>query len=312
MKYVIDFKIPQSDWKIEPNFKFLSFGSCFSDEVGSLLKQDGFSVVSNPFGVLFHPIPLAKNIQKIIRKDCATQIVQHHDLYFSWNASGTFFSYAQSELENRFATAIETLHEQLKNATVLLITFGTSFGYRHIETNEIVVNCHKQPQMLFQKELSELSEMRAIWTETLAALKTFNSHLKVIFTVSPVKHLRDGVVENVRSKARLIELVHKLGENYFPSFELIQEQLRDYRFYKVDGAHPNEIAIQEVYKRFIETYFSDNAKEFQQEITKFNTLKNHHSLYAESTQTKALNERIELEFKRLKGKYWFWEIIKST
>lgn len=221
---------------------------------------------------------------------------------------GDIFFVCSTRLRNRFATTIETLHEQLKNADVLLITFGTSFGYRHVETSEIVANCHKQPQKLFQKELSELSEMRTIWTETLAELKAFNPRLKVIFTVSPVKHLRDGVVENVRSKARLIELVHELGENYFPSFELIQEQLRDYRFYKVDGAHPNEIAIHEVYKRFIETYFSDNAKEFQQEITKFNTLKNHRSLYAESTQTKALNERIKLEFKRLKEKYSFFNI----
>ncbi len=305
MKLTIDFQVPDSKWKVEPQDEIISLGSCFSEEIGQRLKQDGFTVETNPFGVIFHPIPLAVLLHKSIHVKTDTRIIRREDVSFSWNASGTFFAYDTDTLLKQFNTTILMLHAKLKLAKVLIVTFGTAFGYRHKDFNEIVANCHKQSGDNFEKELSEVDEMKRIWSDLIPHLKKFNPSLKIIFTVSPVKHLKDGVVENLRSKSRLIELVHQLEGDYFSSYEIVQEELRDYRFYKTDGAHPNELAINEVYERFIETYFSDYSKTFQQDVSKYNTMKNHRLIYTKSEQSAIFQKKIEIAYQELITKYSF-------
>lgn len=305
MKLTIDFVIPGSDWKIQPQDKLVSLGSCFSDEIGYLLKKDGFDCFVNAFGTLFHPVSIAKLISKALSEEYETGTVKQHDVFFSWEASGTFFAYDEISLKIKFSETLKQLAITLKNANVLMITFGTALGYRLAESEELVANCHKQPRNLFNKELTTLEEMTSVWRAVLSQLKNFNPALKVIFTVSPVKHIREGVIENVRSKSRLIELVAILGENYFPGFEIIQEELRDYRFYKTDLVHPNEAAVSIVYSRFMETFFSEEAIEFQKEVRAYRKMSEHHLVYKESDQARLFQQQKQQLFESLKKKYSF-------
>lgn len=308
MKLKIDFEIPESTWKINPEDKIVSFGSCFSDEIGERLKNDGFNTEINPFGVLFHPLAIATVLRKIIQKDTATTCIKKHDVVFSWDTSGLFFAYNEEDLFAKFSSEIERLNVYLKQANVLLLTFGTAYGYRLKTNNHLVANCHKQPGDDFVKELTSLEEMYQAWNSLLLDLKQFNPKLKIVFTLSPVKHLRDGIVENVRSKARLIELVSRLDAAYFPSFEIVQEELRDYRFFKEDGAHPNELAINYIYSCFVQKYFSSEALIFREEVTKYNAMKNHRLLYEKSQQSILFVARKEAFLKELKTKYPFINI----
>lgn len=309
MKLTLDFNIPKSDWKIEPQNKLVSIGSCFSDEIGKLLRKDGFDCYTNPFGVLFHPLSIAALISKALNGEYKTKIVQQHDVFFSWEASGTFFAYDENVLEIKFDNTLKELAKALLSADVLMITFGTSFGYRLTESGELVANCHKQSGHLFDKELTTIETMLFAWKDVLGQLKKFNPDLKVIFTVSPVKHIRDGVIENVRSKSRLIELVSTLGECYFPGFEIVQEELRDYRFYKSDLIHPSEEAVMYVYARFLATFFSEEAIKFQAEVKSYRRLSEHCLIYKESSQAKLLLQRKQQLFESLKKKYPFLTIV---
>jgi len=308
MKLTIDFDIPESGWKILPQDNLISLGSCFSDEIGYLLKKDGFDCFINPFGILFHPMSIAKLISKALNEEYETEIVQHHDVFFSWEASGTFFAYDEKSLKIKFSETLKQLAAALKNADVLMITFGTAFGYRLAESGERVANCHKQPGTFFHKELTALEEMVLAWKDVLGQLRNFNPGLRIIFTVSPVKHIKDGVIENVRSKSRLIELAAVLGENYFPSFEIIQEELRDYRFYKTDLVHPNEEAISIVYSRFMATFFSEEAIEFQKEVRSYRRMSEHRLAYKESDQVRLFQQQKQWLFESLKKKYPFLTI----
>lgn len=303
MKLTIDFEHPKSEWFIHPNTKLVSIGSCFSEEIGNRLLNDGFTILKNPLGVLFHPLPIARVLQKAIHADFSTNTTHHDDVFFSWDASGSIHAYSESQLVVQFEEQLKNLRNHLLEADVLMITFGTSIGYRHQELNRIVGNCHKQPSSDFIKEFSEIDEMIAVWSDTLQQLKAFNSNLRVIFTVSPTKHLRSGLIENTRSKARLIEVIHQLDANYFPSFEIVQDVLRDYRFYKEDGAHPNHLAVDEVYRVFGQTFFSEEAALFQKEIRHYFQLKNHRPLYAESNQAKRLEEQVQRLKTEIQQKY---------
>lgn len=309
MKLTIDFPIKESEWKINPDDGIVCLGSCFSEEIGARLLEDGFYTNVNPFGVVFHPIPIANLIHKAIKVTTETNIVQHNDVVFSWDAAGTFFGYDNNSLLSQFNASILMLHAKLKLAKVLIITFGTAYGYRHKELNQIVANCHKQPSDMFKKEMTDLIELEKVWQKTIQTLKTFNPALKIIFTVSPVKHLKDGVEENVRSKARLLELVSKLNSEYFPSFEIVQEELRDYRYFKADGAHPNELAVDFVYNRFAQTYFSEKAYTFKEDYSKYSQMKKHKVLYAHSEEAMRFQENVAQYHQELIVKYPF---LKKT
>lgn len=305
MKLQIDFHPSESNWKIAPTDKLLSLGSCFSDEIGNRLKMDGFNILCNPFGVIFHPLAIANLLTKCLDEDFVTQAITRDDVYFSLDASGTLFGYSEDALKTSFRNQMKQMCIRLQQADVLLITFGTAIGFRHIETHQLVSNCHKLPASNFEKEMTSIEEMVRVWKEMIRKIKKINPKVQIIFTVSPTKHLRNGVVENVHSKSRLIEVVHQLGENYFPSFEWVQEVFRDYRFFKEDGTHPNNQAIEEVYQQFQKTYFSEASFLFQTDISKYNQLKEHRILYEKSHQAKQLHNKLEETAISLKQKYSF-------
>lgn len=307
MKLTIDFNVTKSDLSISPSDELITIGSCFADEIGSHLKNDGFQILCNPFGVIFHPTAIANLLEKSLSSDFSTEITSVNDVYFSWQTSGKIFGYSEKEVKENFKNALIHLNEKLSRSRILIITFGTAIGFRHNKSNIIVGNCHKSAQNLTRKEFTPLEEMQLQWQKTIQQIEKRYPKLELIFTVSPTKHLKSGVIENVRSKARLIELVNSLNGRYFPSFEIIQEVLRDYRFYQSDGAHPSGQAVEMVYQTFMETYFSEEAHLFQKETHQYQTMKSHRFLYEKSQEALVFQEKITDLEKKLKLKYPFWK-----
>ena len=299
-QFKLSFDIPEFSTKIEYGKNILFLGSCFSDEIAFKAKYQGFKVDSNPFGTIFHPLALSRFIKETIAEHAISErIIQRNDLFFSWDASSSIVGFSRNELISNIQKARLDWKEKLLSATHLFVTFGTSWGYRLTENNLLVSNCHKFPASNFTKELSSQIDIVKEWKETITLLVELNPSLKVIFTVSPVRHIKDGLIENNRSKAILLDSIRILEKemncSYFPSYEIVIDELRDYRFFKIDHVHPNELAINYVWQRFSNCYFSNETIEISKEVLKIRNEEAHKSLTPTS-------EASVLQIKKLKEK----------
>lgn len=244
--------------KINYHSKMVSVGSCFAVNIAQKLTQFQFQNSVNPWGILFHPVAIEKLVtaaanNTVFTEDdvfCANEIWSCFDTHSDLNALD-----AESIVE-----AIDqktTLFKQnLQQATHVVITLGTAWVYRLNKTNQIVANCHKIPQTNFTKQLLSVNECLVSLQNIAQNIKRINPNVQLIFTISPVRHIKDGFVENQRSKAHLISALHQfLSENnqayYFPSYEIMMDELRDYRFYTADLLHPNQLAIDYIWERFV-------------------------------------------------------------
>ena len=289
-QFKLSFDIPEFSTKIEYGKNILFLGSCFSDEMAVKAKYQGFKVHSNPFGTIFHPLALSRFINETLSAQVISErIIQRNDLYFSWDASSSIVGLSEQELILNIQKARSDWKEKLLGATHLFVTFGTSWGYRLNKNNLLVANCHKFPGSNFTKELSLQNDIVKEWKETLVLLLEFNPSLKIIFTVSPVRHIKDGLIENNRSKAILLDAVRVLEKeancSYFPSYEIVMDELRDYRFFKIDRVHPSEEAIQYVWERFKETYCTAETIKLSNEVFKIRLDESHTSLFPVSEET---------------------------
>jgi hypothetical protein len=286
IKWQLDFAIPPASVQIEHGDKITLLGSCFAAEMAEQFAENGFEVLSNPFGTLFHPVPIARLIRETISGIAEERIFQREDVFLSWDAAGEIYELNETGIRAELQSRRERLRTSLQHSNYLFITLGSSFGYRHVQTGEIVANCHKMPQSTFVKELTTAEILKTTWIETLELLKTFNPELQVVFTVSPVRHFKDGLVGNNRSKSHLFELIDALEATttafYFPAYEIIIDELRDYRFYNADGIHPNEMAVNYVWQRFEKTFFSAGTRQLCEEVRDFRKLYRHRVLHTKS------------------------------
>jgi hypothetical protein len=293
----LNFPIEKANFSIEHGQQVLLIGSCFSDEIALKFKESGHLVAANPFGTVFHPLVIANFIKSLL-DDSVTMIspVQREDVFLAWEANSSFHAYSESALLKKANQVKQDWKTALQNASVLLITVGTAFGY-YLQNGELVGNCHKFPAANFEKRLSESNEIIAAFTEMIAILKNLNPSLKIVFTVSPVRHIKDGIIENNLSKARLLEAVHAVQNegnvSYFPSYEIVVDELRDYRFYKTDRVHPTEEAVTYVWKRFSETYFSDTTIALNEEVAQYHSMKKHNVLFTQSISSTKFIQSIE-------------------
>lgn len=249
MKFRTEVLVDDFATKLSHGDRILSLGSCFSENVGNKLQYFGFKVLNNPFGTFFHPLAMAEILNRVVTNPKGEfRMCQRDGRVFSYDVHGKLSGASENELTEILETRFAESREFLKRAKMLILTFGTAWGYYLDE--RIVANCHKQPASLFSKRLTEVEEMQSVWRNLIKQIKILNPEITIITTVSPVRHIRDGIIENNRSKSRLIELVHALGENYFPSYELFVDDLRDYRFCKDDLVHPSEFAIQYIFDKF--------------------------------------------------------------
>lgn len=300
MNFHLNFTPETSSFKINHSQSILLVGSCFSENIGKHLQDAQFKVSVNPNGILFNPLSISTFLKSTIenKKTEKHSTLQRDNLFYSYNHHTSFYASTESYLLRKLDAITDSTHHTLKSADVLVITFGTAFYYHHKELAQTVANCHKQSASTFDKKLMEVEEMVSIYTSLIQELENFNPKLKVIFTVSPVKYLKDGIIENNLSKSTLLLGINKLiklfpEHLYFPSFELVNDDLRDYRFYKEDLAHPNQQAIEYVWQKFSDCYFEAKTSEINLEIQKLNSALNHRQMNENSAENGKLAAFIE-------------------
>ncbi|MBR5333000.1 MAG: GSCFA domain-containing protein [Muribaculaceae bacterium] len=246
----------------------MMIGSCFSDNIGQRLQMACFDVEVNPFGTLYNPASIACAIDDIINQ----RVFESSDLFQltgdnRWHSFSHHSSFSSVDCEKMLKNINEQIkysYAKLKGASTLIVTFGTAWVYRYINTNEVVANCHKIPANQFNRQLMSVDEIVEKWSALIDNLRLMNSDLKLVFTVSPIRHLRDGAHENQISKATLhlaIDKLQKLYEGivYFPAYEIMNDDLRDYRFYASDMTHPSEVAVDYIYDIFAQSFYSDDT-----------------------------------------------------
>jgi hypothetical protein len=252
------FDIPTSTDQFTFGERILFLGSCFSDEMANRAVYSGFSCESNPLGTIFHPEPMYRFLENVLKQETDCNLLSRDGCWFCWDASTSLSGSSSPELKETIQRIYADWFTYLKKSRMLFVTFGTAWGYHRKGDLKVVANCHKQPSTLFEKRMSHSHEICEKWVPLIEKLKTLNPELVVVFTVSPVRHIRDGLVENNRSKAVLHDAVRALceqtGAGYFPSYEILIDQLREYRFYKSDRVHPSEEAVLIIWQKFLNCY----------------------------------------------------------
>lgn len=247
--------------------QLLLLGSCFAERLGRKFEHYKFQSIQNPFGILFHPLAIENLITRAVRKETYTEqdIFFLNERWHCYDAHSDLSDVSAEKLLQRLQEGLESTGQQLRKATHIFITLGTAWAYRNNESNNVVANCHKVPQRQFSKEILAVDAIVGSLRNSIESIQSVNEIAQVIFTVSPVRHLKDGFVENQRSKAHLITAVHQIlnfrtRTSYFPSYEIMIDELRDYRFYETDMVHPNQLAIDYIWEKFMPIYISEGAQ----------------------------------------------------
>ena len=264
---------PQQHHQINYHSKVALFGSCFSEHMAEKFGYYKFQKFDNPFGILFHPLAIENLIVNAINEKHYTEddVFFHNEQWHCFEAHSKLSRRSKEDLLNELNTQIEMTNRFLSEASHIVITLGTAWAYRLIETDEFVANCHKVPQKKFLKELLSIDTIFESLAAIVSLLKSINSEVSILFTVSPVRHIKDGFVENTLSKSHLIAAIHQIVEPrqrlfYFPSYELMLDELRDYRFYEDDMLHPTKLAVQYIWERFEQVWISEQVKPVMQEV----------------------------------------------
>ncbi len=298
--------------KISHQHRLLLIGSCFTEQIGAKLASHKFTVLDNPNGILFNPVSITKSVLSCIEnkqyKD--SDLFYQNESWNSWEHHSRFSHPDKEECLHGINASQQKAHQFLKNADWLLVTLGSAFVYE-MENHEVVANCHKVPTDKFNKRLLAVEEIVSGLQKMIEKTKAFNPGIRIIFTISPVRHLRDGFVENNRSKAALIQAVHRLTETYgdcfyFPAYELVIDDLRDYRFFAEDMVHPNYAATNYVWEKFIAACIDEPSQQLMKEIAVIMAARNHKPFNPSSEQHKKFLQthlekvrKLQLQFSHL-------------
>lgn len=307
MQFHLNHNPKKPDFEINHQHKIALIGSCFAENIGELMHENKFDMLLNPNGIIFNPKTILDVIQKSISNTNynTSILLKHTNLFYSFLHHSSINEISETGLEKKINTINNTTCNYLKDAHFLILTFGSAFAYYCKQLNVYVANCHKQHSDLFEKRLLKLDELVKDYLQLIYQLQTINPKLKIIFTISPVKYLKDGVEENFISKSTLRlainEIIHQTKNCfYFAAYELITDDLRDYRFYKEDLAHPNHLAIKYVWDKFSETVFSNETKKVNEKINEIIQATHHHAINENSNDHKefkktAFQKCLELE-----------------
>ena len=289
----------------------LLLGSCFATHLGEKLRYFQFDALTNPFGVIFHPAPLLGVLKRAVgdRPFDPAELFERQGLWRSFEAHSSLAHPDREAAALALNTARVRLKEQLQRATHVVLTLGSAFGYRYQASGQLVANCHTVPGTEFRKELAEPAELEA-WLEQIAGLlHAVAPRAHLLLTVSPVRHLRDGLVESQHSKALLLTAVHGVVSKglatYFPAYEIVLDELRDYRFYDRDLVHPNQVAIDYVWERFAQAWIAASARPVMEEVDSIRKGLAHKPLHASSEAHAAFREQLEVRIQRLHKQYPF-------
>ncbi len=296
MKFKLTLDAKPSKYSIAYQDKLMLIGSCFTENIGAKFNAHLFEVMENPHGILFNPMSVEQSIFDCIhnKQYTANDLFKLNDVWNSWNHHSRFSSVHQEDALTKINTSIHKAHLFLKTANHLVITLGSAWLYQltalaPLSDGQVVANNHKAPASWFTKSLMQPDNLKERLSNLVHALLEFNSELHIVFTISPVRHLREGLVENNRSKAVLIHAVHEViatmnQVEYFPAYEYVIDDLRDYRFYSEDLVHPNYAASGYVWEKLVETYMKDTTQVIMKQVAELQLAVNHKPFFAGSAE----------------------------
>lgn len=267
-------KIPlkSSDNPIDYHSKLVLLGSCFVENMGKKLDYFKFQQMQNPFGILFHPLAIENLVQRAIQEESYQKgdIFEQDGIWRCFEAHSYLRSEDSLELLQLLNQRLTETKIGLEASSHIIITLGTAWVYEHRDSNKIVANCHKVPQKQFTKKLLSVTEIESSLNNLVGMIRKMNSLAQIIFTISPVRHVKDGFMENQRSKAHLFAALHQIikghSVSYFPSYEIMMDELRDYRFYGKDMVHPNELAVDYIWQKFKSVWIAKDAYPIMDEV----------------------------------------------
>jgi hypothetical protein len=307
-------KIESSPQKIGYEDAILSLGSCFSENIVNKLSEAYFSSDVNPFGVLFNPVSIKNSLDTLLSEKTLseTDLFQHGSIWKAFTHSSLFAGTSKENVLKNINERLISSAQKLKRTKVILITFGTAWVYEYLKTSEVVANCHKLPAGEFARKRLCVDDIVSDYIALFHKIKTLFPDIHVIMTVSPIRHWKDGAHENNISKSVLLLAIEKLQKlfpfvSYFPAYEILMDELRDYRFYASDMCHPSPEAVDYIWKRFCETYFTHKTNQLRLKLENLNQQLNHKPLFPDTIEHSYFLYQIEKQKTELKKEYPFLE-----
>jgi GSCFA family len=321
MDFMINIDLKKLEPQINYQDKILLIGSCFTEHIGNSLGELKFSTLQNPNGILFDAHSVCNSLNSYIenKKYTGADFFHLYDVWHSWDHHSRCSNTDIHQAVDNINQSQQAAHESLKSAQWLIVTLGSSFSYRLTKLStggqigEGVANCHRAPAQWFKKYLMTADEIISEFENCFEALFKFNPELKIIFTVSPVRHIRDGVIQNNRSKSRLIEAVHNLEEHYanayyFPAYELVIDVLRDYRFYDADLVHPNYMATEFVLAKFEQACIDEESNKIMNEVKQIVIARKHKAFQPDTSAHRQFLQTHFEKAKTLQSQYSFLDL----
>lgn len=291
IRFRTEMTVGRSEWSITHKSRLLLIGSCFSDEVGARLRDSGFDVTVNPTGTLYNPSSIADALNRFIDKGAGYEpmVVENGGLWHSMDHHTRFSAGSPDELRKNMSVAQSSGEEAVRMASHIFVTLGSAYVYTMESTGRIVANCHKLHPSIFSRHRLSVLDIVDCWNELLPRLHEVNPYAKVVFTVSPIRHVADGLHGNQLSKSTLLLAVDELCGiypeyvSYFPAYEILIDDLRDYRFYAEDMVHPSDMAVKYVYSLLADAYFSDDTRRKCTECEKMSRRGRHRDIKMENS-----------------------------
>ena len=320
MKLQTQIPLKKASSPIDYQSKVVLLGSCFSKNIGDKLSYYKFRTLCNPFGTLFHPQAMEALVRRAVNKEYYTEndVFCYNGQWHCFDVHSSLSANSKEALLQNLNTSLEIALAHITKASHLIITLGTAWVYRHKETDRMVANCHKVPQKEFNKEMISIEENTLILKRMVECVESVNKNIQFIFTVSPVRHLKDGFVENQQSKANLITSIHAIlseisarkgntgsKAHYFPSYEIMMDELRDYRFYNADMVHPNTLAVDYIWEKFSFMWLSTTALPVMEKVDKVQKGLLHRPFNLSSDQHKKFLVKQQQKIKELQKEYPF-------
>lgn len=312
------FQIPSFSVSIDHQDQILSLGSCFAEHMAQRLLDVKFPVVQNPFGILYNPLSIDTALRILLEQQVISEDILFNDkgVWHSPFHHSRFSGLDKTAVWNHIKSTLEAAKTHLNTSNRLIITLGTAFVYENIKSQQVVANCHKLPAREFRKRRLSVAEIGAVFIPVFKTLIEKNPDLDIILTVSPVRHIRDGVIENQRSKATLLLAVDEICKqieavHYFPAYELVLDDLRDYRFFAADMVHPSLVAIDYVWGKFGEAFFQKHTEELIGRIEKITTASQHRPFYPASDAHQLFIKKQLEKIRQLKQQYPFLDFSKE-
>jgi len=311
MDFRTKIQLPLGKFSVNQNQLITLIGSCFAEEVGKRLESDKFPCDLNPFGVLYNPLSITQALQQLMEAKQYEEkdLFYEGGLWHSWMHHSSFSARTSEECLQRVNSRLLTGEKNLPHWGVLIITLGSNRYYRHKKTGQVVGNCHKVPEKEFEVEDLTVPEIVSAFLPVLERLHEVNPELRILFTVSPIRYLKYGLHESMLGKSVLLLAVNELHKlhpeyvHYFPAFEIMLDDLRDYRFYAEDMVHPSDVAVDYIYECFKACYFDETALAVSQEWKEIEKALRHRPFNPDSEQYKIFIAKTKNKIGQLSQKY---------